>query len=133
MRIHIDPPSSSTRTIHASALVPREQLAGDGRDQLLRHGLPAGLDLVIGPVSARRSRAGWPVDLLAVDVVTSDGAIIERRFVAVYRFLEHAGTAFVAGPPAELAAERDAIVAALLSGRPDWRSQPASLHELFDF
>ncbi len=102
------------------------------RKQFVEWGLPADAQIEILTTSLAQSLVHWPVRLVEVQVKRGT-KIVEARLVAIYGILEYLVAAMWRGKPAELAAKRDKIVTALISGRPDWRGREiVALAELYE-
>ena len=78
---------------------------------------------------AARSATGWTVLIAERQVVSPTGE--ERQLRLRYHVFEWVTNVIVAGPPDAIAAHRDEIEAAALSGRPDWSREVACLAQLF--
>jgi hypothetical protein len=76
-----------------------------------------------------RSATGWTV-LVAERRVTSPTGE-EHQLRLRYRVFEWVAHVVVAGPSDAIAAHRDELEAAALSGRPDWSQEVACLAQLF--
>lgn len=86
------------------------------------------------PVLAR-NELGWPMEITAATVVDPAGNVIEARLGAFYKFQEWGASALVrAKDVAALDAVRGALVEALQTGRPDWKSPTmlAAISELWE-
>ena len=50
----------------------------------------------------RELAGGWPVSLIESDILDENGAVLQRRFHALYQFVKHACAAVARGPAADL-------------------------------
>ena len=74
---------------------------------------------------AGRSATGWIVEV-------AERRVGEEHQVRLrYHVFESVANVLVAGPPDAIAAHRDELDAAALSGRPDWSNEVACLAQLF--
>lgn len=76
-----------------------------------------------------RSVAGWIVLIAERRVASPTGE--EHQLRLRYHVFEWVANVVVAGPPDAIAAHRDELEAAALSGRPDWSQDVACLAQLF--
>jgi hypothetical protein len=104
------PRPESTRT-------PNPAETASWQAEALAHGLGDGVTAAATAWALARSAVGWPVTV--VDAVTTDG---QRRLHAFYTLMEYRCAVYARGPggEAEYAAARPALLARLLTGRPDW-------------
>ncbi len=88
----------------------------------------------VGRTIERRTTAGWPLTLVEAQSIDATGAIVEARLCAFYSFMEHVAAATVrTRTTADLEAHGAEILAILDQGRPDWRAEPASLADAWEF
>jgi hypothetical protein len=76
---------------------------------------------------------GWPMKLAMLEVVGSDGQVVEIRLAAVYQLLYFTAVAVARGRDAELWEEaRPVLLEILKSARPHlWPSSPSTIAELW--
>jgi tetratricopeptide (TPR) repeat protein len=112
-------------------ILPAE--VGPWIDEMLAKETPAGSRLERGAMVEHETAAGWEMRLVEAEVVTGEGKVVEARWCAFYRFMEHAAVATVrAASRAKLDEQRAALVDILRSGRPDWRGEQLCVVELWD-
>ena len=75
------------------------------------------------------SATGWTVLVSERRVASPTGE--EHQLRLRYEVLEWVANVIVAGPPDAMAAHRDELEAAALSGRPDWSHEVACVAQLF--
>ncbi len=78
---------------------------------------------------ATRSATGWPVLVAERQIASPAGD--EHQLRLRYQVFERVADVIVAGPPDAIAAHRDELEVAALSGRPDWSQEVACLAQLF--
>lgn len=81
---------------------------------------PAGTTLSIVSEQQASSSVDWPLRIVEA-LLVREGDVVEARVIVVYTILEYWTAAMWRGPKATLDAERERIMKALTSGRPDWR------------
>jgi hypothetical protein len=108
--------------IEVEPLIPIPEEARPWIEAGMARDLPAGGAL--GEIAAVSSTndLGWPMEIVGAAVLDGSGRVLEQRIGAFYKFSEWGGHALVrARDAAALAETRAAILAALRSGKPEWK------------
>jgi hypothetical protein len=102
-------------------------------EQIAQSDAPAGTRVRLGTAQELVSHAGWPLHLLQADLVDGKGNVLEARLCAFFLFMEHIAVATVrTRDRARQEALSQELLQILASRRPDWRSEPVCLAELWD-
>jgi Flp pilus assembly protein TadD len=102
-------------------------------EPVLRSDLRSDVKVERGETIERTTLAGWSLQLVEAQASTPNGEMLETRLCAFYTFMEHGASVVVrTADRAHMDRHRDAIVAVLEQGRPDWRGEPLCIAELWD-
>jgi tetratricopeptide (TPR) repeat protein len=99
----------------------------------LHAGLPAGVHVHVVRTEELATETGWPLRLVESELRAGDERVVERRAHAFYSFLDHAAVAMARTLDGDAYARgREALVAALRRGAPDFSGPIAALSQLHD-
>ncbi len=131
----LDPEAAVAAELPHIVLVPvapwGEDLAAR-RQQVLNWNLPPGATTKVVYEQLVKSSVEWPMRLIEQHVMRGQ-EVVEVRLCAFYVLLEYWAGVIWRGPLSTFTPERDAIVAAVSGGRPDWRRREIiALYQLYE-
>jgi hypothetical protein len=123
-----------TLTLHHPRVVPMSLL--EYASEIARSDLPDGAVAHVVAARVEENRIGWTAQVAEVLVTGRDGAAVEARLTAVYKFTPYrifVAAAVARMPPDRLEELRPRLAALFEEGRPDWSGPDVvSLSELYD-